>query len=117
MKTLILISLGLNLAVLGPVCLGLVTDAGWAAEAYGPASPARQILLSVYLAIAAVSAGLLVFPDPRLVAALLLVQVIYKTLTPIAVGTLQNPVVVSNLLIAAVHGVTLVAIWRGLRSG
>ena len=50
--------------------------------------------------------------DERMVAALLLVQVIYKIATPLTVGTIQNPVVVSNLLIAAFHTVTLLLIWR-----
>jgi hypothetical protein len=40
-------------------------------------------------------------------AALLSVQIIYKVLTPFTVGTFKNPVVVSNLLIAALHAWTL----------
>ena len=84
----------------------------WARDAYGPPSPARAILLAVYVAIAALSAGLLARPEPRMVAALLLVQVIYKVLTPLSVGTMRHPVVASNLLIAAVHVVTLLVIWR-----
>ena len=55
---------------------------------------------------------LLVVDEPKLVAALLLVQVIYKVTTPLTVGTLRNPVVASNLCIAAFHAVTLVFIVR-----
>ncbi|MEL7448776.1 MAG: hypothetical protein AAFN78_06175 [Pseudomonadota bacterium] len=108
------LSLLVNVGVLLPVCIGLFADADWAQASFGQASPARSILLSVYLAIGAVSAMLLVFRDPKLVAALLLVQVIYKLSTPLTVGTLGNPVVVSNLLIAALHTVTLVVIWRSV---
>jgi hypothetical protein len=42
-----------------------------------------------------------------MVTALLGVQVIYKLTTPFTVGTWRNPVVLSNLAIAAVHTATL----------
>jgi len=101
-------SLALNLLVLAPVCTGLLRASPWTLAAFGPRTPARGILLSVYLAIAAASVLLLVRPSPAAIAALLLVQIVYKVTTPLTVGTLANPVVVSNLLIAAVHAVTLV---------
>ena len=109
---LIRLSLILNIAVLIPVCTGLLTSAGWTLSAYGPASPARGILLSIYLAILVISAALLIRPIPAMVAALLIVQIIYKVTTPFSVGTLQNPVVLSNLAIAAFHAVTVAAIVR-----
>ena len=115
MRKLIRISLLVNIGVLVPVCVGLITDASWAQQSYGASTPARGILLSIYLAICAVSAVLLVRPHPLLVAPLLLVQVIYKVTTPFTVGNLANPVVISNLLIAALHSVTLVLIVRGMR--
>jgi hypothetical protein len=73
---------------------------------------ARGILLSIYLSILIASGVLLVFRNPGSVAALLAVQVIYKLTTPFTVGTLQNPVVISNLGIALFHSLTLVVIWR-----
>jgi len=112
MKILITLSLVLNIAVLVPVCLGLMTDAPWAEAGYGGAAPARGILLSVYLTILFGSLLLLVFRDVKLVAALLVLQIIYKLATPLAVGTLQNPVVISNLAIAAFHVVTVCSIVR-----
>jgi hypothetical protein len=42
-----------------------------------------------------------------LVAPLLLVQVLYKLTTPFTVGSFANPVVISNLVIAALHLTTL----------
>ena len=115
MTALIPASLLLNIAVLIPVCWGIWTAADWAEAAYGPASDARGILLAVYLAILALSALLLVVflvvGDPRLVAALLMVQVLYKLLTPVTVGHWGHPVVSANLAIAGVHMVTLVTIW------
>jgi hypothetical protein len=47
-----------------------------------------------------------------MVAALLLVQVIYKLTTPFTVGSFTNPVVLSNLAIAAFHSGTLAVIWN-----
>ena len=107
MEWLIRLSLALNVAVLVPVTAGLIRNAGWTAAAYGAPSPARGILLSIYLAIMLVSIGLLFKPLPAMVAALLIVQIVYKVTTPISVGTLANPVVLSNLAIAAFHAVTL----------
>jgi hypothetical protein len=37
--------------------------------------------------------------------------VIYKVTTPITVGRISNPVVISNLFIAALHVVTLASIF------
>lgn len=115
-NALITLSLLLNITVLIPVCAGLLANARWARASYGEASPARSILLSVYLSIAAASALLLVFRAPRLAAMLLLLQILYKLTTPITVGTLRNPVVMSNLVIAFFHAITLLAIWRELGS-
>jgi hypothetical protein len=112
MKKLIVLSLLLNIAVLIPVCVGLLTDANWSQAGYGEVTAARGILLSIYLSILLVSCLFLVFRHPSSVAALLSVQIIYKLTTPFTVGTLQNPVVISNLGIAIFHSITLLAIWR-----
>ena len=104
---MVLASLLTNVAVLIPVCVGLLLDAAWVADVYGGASAARGILLSVYGAILVVSAGLLFTRDPMLVAPLLLVQVLYKLTTPFTVGSFANPVVISNLVIVALHLTTL----------
>jgi hypothetical protein len=112
MPTMITLSLLLNIAVLVPVTGSILANAGWVEAAYGPPSPARGILLAVYLAILAGSAALLWKPVPAMVAALLLVQIVYKLMTPFTVGTLANPVVLSNLAIAAFHAVTVALIVR-----
>jgi hypothetical protein len=44
-------SLILNIVVLIPVCFGLITDAEWEKSSFGLFSPARGILLSIYLSI------------------------------------------------------------------
>lgn len=112
MNAMIKLSLALNVLVLVPVCGSLLSGAGWTLAAYGPASPARGILLSIYLAILVVSIGLLFKPVPAMVAALLVVQIVYKLTTPLTVGTLANPVVLSNLAIAAFHAATVAAIYQ-----
>lgn len=109
---MIKLSLVLNVLVLLPVCGSLLTNAGWTLTAYGPDSPARGILLSIYLAILVLSVGLLFKPVPAMVAALLIVQIVYKATTPFTVGTLGNPVVLSNLAIAAFHAATVAAIYQ-----
>ncbi len=115
-RALIYASLALNIFVLVPVCSGLLSNASWTAAAYGPESAARGILLAVYGAILLCSAGLLLKPLPLMVAALLIVQIVYKLMTPLTVGSFTNPVVISNIAIAAFHSVTLWMIWRGQHS-
>lgn len=101
------LSLVLNVLVLLPVCGSLIGQAARADPAFGPATPARGILLSIYLTILLTSVTLLIHPVASLIAGLLAAQIIYKITTPVTVGTLRNPVVVSNLAIAGFHGVTL----------
>ena len=111
MKTMLFpkISLILNILVLIPVCLGILLNANWATESYGIESPARGILLSIYLAILIFSVVLLFKFDPKMVMALLSVQIIYKLLSPIMAGTITNPVIISNLFIALVHSYS---VWK-----
>jgi hypothetical protein len=113
---MIVVSLVLNILVLIPVTASLVWRAGWTIQSFGERTPARDILLSVYFAILAASAGLLVAVSAAphanwvsgAVAALLAVQVFYKITTAVAVRrSLRNPVVLSNLGIAVVHLITL----------
>lgn len=115
MKKMIRLSLLLNIAVLIPVCGGLLSDAFWVTDFYGTVTTARGILLSIYGAILFLSAFLLFRHEVLLVAPLLFIQVIYKLTTPFTVGSFTNPVVISNILIAGVHMVTLSLIVRHVR--
>jgi hypothetical protein len=112
MPALASVSLLVNVAVLVPVSYGLLAEAGWAVDAYGPRAPARQILLAVYLAILALSAALLFWRQERMVCGLLLAQIAYKALSPLTVGALWHPVVLSNLGVAALHAVTVYTLLR-----
>jgi hypothetical protein len=98
--------------VLIPVCFGLLSNANWTQVSYGNISPARGILLSVYMAILFFSIVLFFKPDPKMVVALLSVQIIYKFTTPFTVGTFTNSVVISNIIIAAFHCITIYFIWK-----
>lgn len=101
------VSLGLNIAVLVPVCAVLILNVTPFVDVWGLATPARGILLSMYLSILVLSVGLWMQRNPMLVAPLLAMQICYKVTTPITVGTITNPVVISNLAIAIVHVITL----------
>ena len=103
------ISLVLNVLVLIPVCSGILLKANWTVDSYGVETPARGILLSIYLSILIFSAVLLFKFDPKFVMALLSVQIIYKLLSPIMVGTFTNPVIISNLFIALFHSYS---VWK-----
>ena len=113
MRRMTVVSLLLNVVVLIPIVTALLLNAGWIERAYGGPTPARGILLSVYLAIWVVSILLLFRRNSGMIGSLLIVQILYKVTTPLTVGTLTNPVVISNLVIAAVHLVTVVLMFRG----
>ena len=110
------ISLVLNILVLIPVCSGIVLNASWAVDSYGMESAAQGILLSIYLAILIFSVLLLFKFDSKFVMALLSIQILYKLLSPIMVGTITNPVIISNLFIALFHSYSVWKIVIGERN-
>jgi len=114
MKKLITFSLLANIAILTPVCIGLVINAERLVAAFGDATPARGILLSIYFSILVASVILFMEGGAKPVAALLLVQIVYKVTTPFTVGSIQNPVVISNLVVAAIHTITLTSICKAI---
>lgn len=117
---MIVVSLALNIAVLAVVVSSFAGSARWLGDAYGPRTPARDILVAIYVAILLASAFLLVALaltgagpgiDDRVASAtvaLLGLQVLYKVGTAATVRrAFANPVVLSNLGIALVHGATI----------
>jgi hypothetical protein len=102
----------INVLVAGAIGLLLLMNIPAMTSVYGEATPARAILSSIYLSIAAASACALLFPEYSITIAkvLFLLQIFYKISTPFTVGTIKNPVVVSNLLISIVHTVSLCVI-------
>ena len=115
MNFMIKASLLLNIGVLIPVCGVILTEFSPVVDSWGEFTPARGILLSIYLAILGVSTALLFIKrEPMLVAPLFLVQVIYKFTTPLTVGSFTNPVVISNIFIATFHLLTLRLIYPHL---
>ena len=100
MNLVLIIALAINIVVLLPVIVGFILDAHWIIQAYGPKTPARQILLSIYLAILVLSIALILMPNSQIIITLLTIQIIYKITTPFTVNSWRNPVVVSNLIIA-----------------
>lgn len=98
----------INIGVLVPVIIGLIKRSRWTIEAYGNDSPAKRILLSVYLSILILSLLLLRWPSHDVIVTLLLLQILYKVTTPLTVRNWKNPVVIGNLLIAGFH---ILALW------
>ena len=83
-----------------------------------PLGPARCILACVYFAILFASLYALIragFGAPHIAVQIALVlfplQIIYKLATAFAVG-IDNPVVVTNLAVVALHSVTLIVMLR-----
>lgn len=101
-----------NICVLVPVLRWIHQDAASVQVALGPDSPARRILSCIYGAIAVTSLALIIALWAEAsqavgwVQALLAVQIVYKVVTLPVVGA-RNPVVISNLAIAAFHAVAL----------
>ena len=112
MKLMIRLSLGLNILVLTPIVIGMLIGSPIMDRAWGEFTAARGILSSIYFAILVLSTVLIIKTNPVFVVPLLATQVIYKITTPFTVGTISNPVVISNLGIAVLHLVTLWVIYR-----
>lgn len=115
------ISLAANVAILVACCSVLIAFSTSETVEYcwGPPTPSRGILLSVYFAIL-VSSLLLLWLHVRcaeksaiehMVATLLVVQILYKITTPATAGA-SNPVAISNLAISVLHAATLLQLWR-----
>lgn len=126
---MLVFSLTVNVLVLVPLTASLLGSTSGMLAVYGPRTPARDILLAVYLAILAASVALLALVSVEATrtqaqwagAGLLGVQVIYKALTfhlvdgGVPPGMRFNPVVGSNVAIAMVHAVSLATLVFGAR--
>ncbi len=106
------LSLLLNIIVLIPVCSMLLMDNERVRKVAGIFTPARGILLAMYMTIALASAVLLFINEPKFVVALLAIQIIYKLISPFTVKTFKNPIVISNLFIALFHLITLFTLYN-----
>jgi hypothetical protein len=78
-------------------------------EAFGTDSPARRILGCLYLTIALASIVPLFKPSLliSICSVLFSLQIFYKLCSFVSLPHIKNPVIASNLLIAALHGVSL----------
>ena len=100
-------SLILNIIVLAFVCFGLITDSKRVQKTAGIFTPARGVLLAIDLTIAIASLALLFIQNNNFIFSLLILQIVYKIMTPITVGTYKNPIVISNLFISVFHIITV----------
>lgn len=115
--TFTLFALAFNIIVLTPVVTVLLLGFLPADQVFGPVTEGRQILTSIYIAIAVVSAALIAmhllslpWAMPMSVA-LFAVQITYKLITVPMVG-LSNPVVITNLVVVVVQAVALFVLWQ-----
>lgn len=106
-------SLILNIVVLIPVCFFLLTNNFRMEQTLGQFTPARGILLAIYLTILLSSVALLFVPDVKLAFALFALQIVYKLTSPFTVRTIRNPVVISNVFIALFHSITVYSMIAG----
>lgn len=112
MKTMIRVSLGVNILVLTPILFGMAIGSPIIDRVWDEYTASRGILSSLYFALFVLSVILIIKTIPVFVVPLLATQVIYKLTTPFTVGDLMNPVVLNNLWIAALHLVTLWVIYK-----
>ncbi len=120
LRNMVYISHAANVLILIAVCTALLRGGIGIDDAFGPDSPARRILACVYFAILLTSLYALIragFGAPQIAVQIALVlfplQITYKLATAIAVG-IDNPIVISNLAVAALHSATLVLMLRSV---
>lgn len=110
---MLIAALALNILILTPVIAGLAF--GNMDGAFGPDTDARRILACVYVAIAVLSAALIVLHVGNapwavpMTLSLFAVQITYKVATVVAVG-LSSPVILTNVVVVAVQ-CAAVAAW------
>lgn len=108
---LIYISLIINILVAGfwGVVLFRNTLPNISKNVFGLDSQGLRILSSIYITIALFSAVAIFSTEYRfnILIILLPLQIVYKLISPFAVGTFKNPVVISNIIIAFIHSLTL----------
>ncbi|MEI8223804.1 MAG: hypothetical protein WCG20_01635 [bacterium] len=82
-------------------------------KVFGDVTPARQILSSLYMAIAVASFVALALPQYGIAIALVLfpIQILYKLSTLVTVSSKSNPVIWCNLAISIVHAISLYTIY------
>ncbi len=80
---------------------------------FGADAPARRILACLYTAIAALSIVAVAYAPflIPIVTILFPLQILYKLLTVFAVQNIKNPIVISNVLIAILHSISLYALY------
>ena len=107
------LSLGANVAINGPLAWMILRDSPAVCAVLGPDSESRRIVACLYAAIALLSLlGLYAWPTGHdetamaVLLGLLPLQVVYNVLTALALPW-RNPVVLANLGIGALHGLTL----------
>ena len=100
-------SLILNIIVLIPVCIAFIGNFEKMQKTAGIFTPARGILLAMYLTILLISSLLLFYNQPTIALTLFLMQIIYKFISPFTVKSVKNPIVISNLFIALFHLITV----------
>ena len=115
---MITLSYVVNLLVLIPLLSAFALQPANMDTVFGPVTDARRILVCLYATIAIASiAGLLLLGMGETALAtqigltLFALQITYKLLTVPLVG-LSSPVVFTNLVVVAIHGATLITVWR-----
>ncbi len=103
-------SLILNIVALIPVCFFILTNNFRIEATLGQFTPARGILLAIYITILLTSILLLLFSDVKFALALFFMQIVYKLLTPFTVKTIRHPFVISNIFIAIFHLATVYSV-------
>ena len=103
----------INVLVAGVMASLLMVDERHITKVFGETTPARQILSSLYMAIAIASFVALCIPYYSITIALVLfpIQILYKLSTLITVSSKSNPIIWWNLVISIVHAISLYTIY------
>lgn len=107
---LVHLSLIVNILVLIPVCAILILNLPQAEKVFGPKTTAREILVSMYLSILAISLFAIWIPEKTLHLAIpmFVLQIVYKLLSVVLIKDKRTPVLWFNLVIAILHLGTLI---------
>lgn len=113
MEQLLIASHGVNVVLAGSLSLLLLMQHPSMEKNFGWDSPARQMFASIYLTIALLSIGTLLFRTFIADVALILfpIQIIYAFLCLFTVREKKNPIIWINLLLAILHSVSFASMF------
>lgn len=106
-----LVSCAFNVLLFLLICIGMQVNAGWIRVSFGQPSLARSALFSMYAVGLIFSILMLLRFFPTFAVPLLIFNISFAIVVPFTYWNIRHPIIVTHLVLAAVHCVTVYQLW------